>query len=184
VYHVYNRRTDCQLLFPSPPAFDNFLHLMEEGRARYDVRICSYCVMDTHWHQAIWVRDTAGVTMVARYLRWLSASHAIRFRYASGTRGHGHVYQDRYKSKRVRDEHHYITLLRYIEANPVVAGLVERAEYWPWSSLAERLNGRRKILHDGPIPLLRNWVEAVNERSALEETEDYPVDKGDRDNCG
>jgi putative transposase len=179
VYHVFNRRTDCQLLFPSPNAFDGFLHLMEEGRERYEVRICAYCVMETHWHQALWVREGEGVTAVAKYLRWLSACHAIRFRYASQTRGFGHVYQDRYKSKVVHDDNHYLTLIRYIEANPLVDGLVERAEHWPWSSLAERLNRRRRILHHGPVPLLNDWPRVVNTRSALEETEDHPVADGD-----
>src|ERR1043166_2815592 len=116
VYHVYNRRTDRQLLFPSPGAFDAFLDLIELGVDRYDVRICAYCVMDTHWHQAIWVGD-AGGTDVVRYLQWLSGKHAIRFRIASGTRGLGHVYQDRYKSKLVATLPYYFTLIRYIESN-------------------------------------------------------------------
>jgi len=183
VYHVFNRRTDKQLLFPSPRAYDEFLHLIEEGRARYDVRICSYCLMDTHWHQSIWVREGAGatgvadpVTAVSAYLRWLSASHAIRFRLASDTRGHGHVYQDRYKSLAVRTENHYLTLTRYIEGNPIAAGLVDRAEHWPWSSLAERINGRRRIVEAGPVPLPRDWVQRVNTRTVLEECEDVPPD--------
>ena len=183
VYHVFNRRTDKQLLFPSPRAYDEFLHLVDEGRARYDVRICAYCLMDTHWHQSIWVRQTAdatgvanGGTAVAGYLRWLSASHAIRFRLSSDTRGLGHVYQDRYKSLPVRTESHYLTLTRYIEANPKVAGLVERAEHWPWSSLADRINGRRRIVEPGPVPLPRDWVQYVNTGTVVEECEDVPPD--------
>ena len=164
VYHVYNRRTDRQLLFPSSRAYDDFIHLIARGRERYNVRICTYCVMDTHWHQAIWVRENDGATAVTKYLRWLSACHARRFRFASDTRGDGHVYQDRYKSISVETDVHYLTLVRYIEANPLVAGLVERAEHWPWSGLAERLSGRRRIVDDGPMPLPHNWPDIVNER--------------------
>jgi putative transposase len=181
VYHVFNRRTDKQLLFPSPRAYDDFLHLVDEGRTRYNVRVCAYCLMDTHWHQSIWVREggdatavATGATAVAGYLRWLSASHAIRFRVASDTRGHGHVYQDRYKSLPVRTESHYLALTRYIEANAKNAGLVERAEHWPWSSLAERINGRRRIVDAGPVPLPRDWVEHVNTRTVIEDCEDVP----------
>jgi putative transposase len=170
VYHVYNRRTDRQLLFPSPRACDDFVHLLEKGRDRYGVRICMYCVMDTHWHQGIWIREGEGASAVARYLRWLAASHAIRFRIGSGTRGDGHVYQDRYKSKPVFDEMHYLTLNRYIEANPLAAGLVARAEHWPWSSLAERLTGRRRIVEDDPVNLPPNWCDIVN---ASSEFDDY-----------
>ncbi len=171
VYHIFNRRTDCQPLFPSSRAYGDFLVLIERGRERYNVRICTYCVMETHWHQGIWVRDNEGVTAVGKYLRWLSASHALRFRFASDTRGYGHVYQDRYKSVPVQTDAHYLTLVRYIEANPVAAGLVERAEHWPWSSFAERLSGRRTILDEGPVPLPEDWSEIVNARSPSEEVQ-------------
>jgi putative transposase len=175
VYHVYNRRTDRQRLFPSPRAYDEFLHLLEIGRERYNVRICAFCAMETHWHQGIWIRDEDGVTAAAKYLRWLSSIHALRFRSASDTRGHGHVYQDRYKSLVVNDDDHYLTLVRYIEANPVVAGLVDRAERWPWSSLAERVSGRRRILDDGPVPLPENWADIVNASVDLETPDFVPT---------
>jgi len=176
VYHVFNRRTDCQLLFPSPRAFDDFVHLLAEGVERYDAHICAYCVMETHWHQGIWVRDPDAATAVANFLRWLSSSHATRFRFASGTRGRGHVYQDRYTSLPVRSEDHYLTLVRYIEANPLAAGLVTRAEHWPWSSLTDRLSGRRRIAKPGPVALPRDWVQIVNARSTIELSEDQESD--------
>ena len=162
VYHVFNRRTDCQLLFPSHSASDSFLELIERGVERYEIRICAYCVMDTHWHQAIWVREGGGATAVVRYLQWLSARHATQFRFASKTRGFGHVYQDRYKAKVVNTIDHYYTLVRYIEANPLAAGLVTRAETWRWSSLAERLTNCRRILTEGPLPIPTGWPETVN----------------------
>jgi putative transposase len=161
VYHVYNRRTDRQRLFPSPQAYDAFLDPFQEGVERYNIRICAYCLMETHWHQAIWVRET-GATPVANFLRRLCGSHASSFRRTSGTRGNGHVYQARYKAKVVESDKHYLTVVRYIEANPVAAGLVRRAEHWPWSSLGERLRGGRRILHDGPAPLPERWVDIVN----------------------
>src|SRR3954468_5898848 len=168
VYHVYNRRTDRQLLFPSPRAYDEFLDLLEMGVQRYEVRICSYCALETHWHQGIWVHENDGAAAVSKYLRWLSSSHALRFRFSTETRGQGHVYQDRYKARPVKDDEHYVTLVRYIEANPVAAGLVERAEEWPWSSFAERVSGRRRILHDGPVQLPEDWSEIVNASVELE----------------
>jgi len=172
VYHVFNRRTDRQLLFPSTIAYRDFLDLMEEGRDRYNMRICGYCVMDTHWHQSLWTREDDHGAIVGRYLRWLEACHAIRFRRRSDTRGHGHVYQDRYDCVAVEDDLHYLSLLRYIEANPVKAGIVDRAEQWPWSSFKERVSGRRRIITEGPVPLPANWSEIVNARLHDEEDVD------------
>jgi putative transposase len=79
------------------------------------------------------------------------------------------VYQDRYKAKLVKTDAQYVTLVRYIEANPVAAGLVPHAELWPWSSLTERLSGRRRILVKGPCTLPDNWVDLVNTQSRAEE---------------
>jgi putative transposase len=172
VYHVFNRRTDRQRLFPTSRAYDDFIHLMETGRERFNVRICTFCLMETHWHQAIWVRENDGATAVSRYLRWLSSGHAQRFRVASGSRGEGHVYQDRFKSVAVETDEHYLTLIRYIEANPLNAGLVDRAEHWPWSGFTERLSGRRRIVDEGPVPLPDDWPDIVNTRPSFEEFED------------
>ena len=164
-YHLFNRRTDRQLLFPTMRSRDEFLDLLEEGRNGYRAAVCAYCVVDTHWHLGIWVRDARDGTAVGNFVRWLSARHAIRFRIATDTRGNGHVYQDRYKSKPVASIVHYLTLTRYIEANPLEAGFVERAEDWQWSSLAERLSGRPRIIVDGPVSLPSNWLEIVNTRA-------------------
>ena len=169
VYHVYNRRTDRQRLFPSPRAYDQFLLLMEESRERYGVLICAYVLMDTHWHQAVWIRDQDLRQPTINYLRRLSSCHALHFRSVSRTRGDGHVYQDRYKTKVAKDETHYLTLIRYIERNPLTAGLVDRAEQWPWSSCAERHSGRRRIVDDGPLQLPRNWIDIVNGREGHDE---------------
>jgi putative transposase len=161
VYHVFNRRTDCQRLFSSRWSYEDFIDLMEHGRSVYGVRVCTYSLMETHWHQAIWVREDGGEDESA-FLRWLCTTHALRFRRGSGTRGHGHVYQDRYKAKRAKDAAHYLTVMRYIEANPLNAGLVARAEDWPWSGLAERLSGTPRVISDGPVPLPSNWTDIVN----------------------
>ena len=107
-----------------------------------------------------------------KYLRWLSAGHARRFRVASGSRGDGHVYQDRFKSVAVETDGHYLTLMRYIEATPLAAGLVDRAEHWPWSAFTERLSGRRRIVDQGPVPLPDDWPDIVNARSPSEEFEE------------
>jgi REP element-mobilizing transposase RayT len=57
------------------------------------------------------------------YASWFNVRHELA----------GHVFQGRYGSTRVLDEIHLITTVRYVESNPVVAGLAPTAEAWPWS---------------------------------------------------
>jgi putative transposase len=164
VYHVFNRRTDRQCLFDSAAAYDEFLDLVAEGRQRYEVRHHAYCLMSTHWHFALSVDKPPEL---GRYLRWLSTKHAVRFRRHSGTRGNGHVYQDRYKAIPAVGLVHYLTLIRYIEANPRAARLVARAEKWRWSSLGERVNPRRRLIDPDPWKLPSCWIEIVNSPDSI-----------------
>ena len=159
VYHIFNRRTDKQCLFSSNGAYDQFVDLLAAGRDKYPVRHHAFCLMKTHWHLAL-STDDAGA--IPRYLRWLSTTHAVRFRFRTDTRGNGHVYQDRYRSVPVEGSIHYATLVRYIESNALTAGLVSRAEDWRWSSLKERLSGRTRIIEPGPWTLPATWPAIVN----------------------
>jgi putative transposase len=76
------------------------------------------------------------------------------------------VYQNRFKAFAVAEDEHLLSLLRYVERNALRAGLVQRAEDWPWSSLACRLAGGEvalRRLHAGPVALPANWIQLVNE---------------------
>jgi putative transposase len=77
--------------------------------------------------------------------------------------GSGHVWQGRFKAFPIQQDEHLLTVLRYVERNALRAGLAQRAEEWPWGSLAER--GRRvpdSFLHPGPVPRGREWLSWVN----------------------
>ena len=63
----------------------------------------------------------------------------------------GHVWQGRFKSPVIQDDDHLLTVLRYIEANPLRAKMVERAGDYPWSSFACHGLGRNDPLLD-PLP--------------------------------
>ncbi len=74
----------------------------------------------------------------------------------------GHLYQGRYKSFVVEKDEYLLTLLRYVEANALRAGLVERAEAWPWSSLGCGLQTTADLLSEWPVDRPANWTALVN----------------------
>jgi len=81
----------------------------------------------------------------------------------SGEKGHRP-----YKSFPVQSDDHYLTVLRYIEYNPLRAGLVQDASQWRWSSLSSRLKEAQPFeLRDGPVELSRHWSRMVNTPSAM-----------------
>jgi putative transposase len=159
VYHVYNRRTDKQCLFPDSAFYDDLVNVIRRAKCLYATQLHGYCFLHNHVHLVASAQEPAELV---GFLKWISSTHAIRFRCKTETRGLGHVYQDRYKAKAATDAVHYATLIRYIERNPVDAEVVARAEDWPWSSLRERVSERSDLIEPGPWKLPSNWLEIVN----------------------
>ena len=119
-------------LFRSDEDFEAFRRVMVEAYRRHPLRILAYCVLSNHWHFVVWPKTDGQVT---DYFRWLTHTHAMRWRVAHRTVGYGPVYQGRFKSFPVQSDEHLLTVARYVERNALGAGLVERAELWPYGSL-------------------------------------------------
>ena len=78
--------------------------------------------------------------------------------------GYGHLYQGRFKSFPVDSDDHFYSLVRYVERNALRAGLVARAEDWPWSSLSRRTASEARIpLSTWPLPRPSRWTTHVNQ---------------------
>ena len=62
------------------------------------------------------------------FFRWLTHTHTMRWHAHDRTEGSGHLYQGRFKTFPIEADDHLLTVLRYVERNPLRAGLCERAE--------------------------------------------------------
>lgn len=163
-YHVLNRANGRLRLFRKEADFAAFERVIEEAHQRVPLRILGYTLMGNHWHFVVWPRQRQH-TQVSEFFRWLSVTHSQRWHAHHGTSGMGHVYQGRFKSFPIAEDEHLLAVLRYVERNPLRAGLVERAEEWRWGSLYRRLAGtpeERALLSESPVPLGRGWCEHVN----------------------
>jgi putative transposase len=162
VFHVLNRAVGRMRLFRTDDDFEAFRRVMVEAYRRHPLRILAYCVLSNHWHFIVWPKADGQLT---DYFRWLAHTHAMRWRVAHRTVGYGHLYQGRFKSFPVQSDEHLLTVARYVERNAVGAGLVERAELWPYGSLhawSDAADPTREILAEWPIERPADWVERVN----------------------
>lgn len=161
VIHAVNRGVEKRVLFAEPRHYDDFLYLVERTLRAIPLRILGYALMPNHWHFVLWPRDAREMS---QFFHRLTGAHAARIRHDTSTTGLGHLYQNRYRTVQVSTDEQYLYTLRYVEANPLRARLVERAEHWRWSSLSERL-GRARLISDGPLALPSNqdWLELVNQ---------------------
>jgi putative transposase len=96
-------------------------------------------------------------------MQWLLATYAQRYRKERGRCGH--LWQGRFRSCPVQSDRQMVTLLRYVERNPVRAGLVTSAEAWPWSSVRHRVTPfpASDLLAPCPVELPQPWLGIVNE---------------------
>jgi len=164
-YHVLNRANGRLRLLKKEADFAAFEQVLMEALERVPLRILGYTVMGNHWHFVVWPRQRQH-QQVTDFFRWLTHTHTQRWHAHHGTSGTGHVYQGRFKSFPIAADEHLLAVLRYVERNPLRAGLVERAEDWRWGSLYRRIHGtadQRALLADSPIPLGRLWCAHVNE---------------------
>lgn len=158
--HVINRGNDRRRLFASDGEYARFLVLLRRSARSYPVDLLAYVLMPNHWHL---VMCPALPGDVSRFLQHLTAAHASRLRRTSKTVGEGHVYQGRYRAFPLESETRLLRTIRYVEANPLRADLVQRAEDWPWSSLTERQRPPRLIAPTTvTLPPLAEWLELVN----------------------
>ncbi|KIX15283.1 REP-associated tyrosine transposase [Dethiosulfatarculus sandiegensis] len=163
VYHVINRANARTTIFENESDYQALEKVIGEAHERRPIRIIDYCIMPNHWHMVLWPEQDGDLSA---FLGWLTMTHTQRWHANHGTTGSGHLYQGRFKSFPVQTDRHYYTVGRYVVRNPVRAGLVDRAEKWPWSSvgLKQSVNSKTAgLLSDGPLERPIEWLEFVNQ---------------------
>jgi putative transposase len=158
IYHALNRGNRQETIFHQPDDYDAFLAAVVDAGRRYPIGLLGYCLMPNHFHLVL--RPGADGEL-GRWMRWLLTAHAQRYHRHHKTSGH--VWQGRYKAFPVQDDDHPATVLRYVERDPLRAGLVARAEDWAWSSLPAWLAGDPRLWRGDPPPRDPAWLARVNE---------------------
>jgi len=159
-HHLTQRGNHQQDVFFQDRDREMYLRILGDNCPRAGLRILAYCLMSNHVHLvAVPEREDSlakglGLTN-NEYARWLHVRE----------RQSGHLWQNRFFSCPL-DERHLQEALRYVELNPVRAGLARYAWDWPWSSAAAHVSG------EAPAELLdlawwrtrydaRNWHEIL-----------------------
>jgi len=160
VYHVLNRGVRRSVLFDLSSEYAAFERVLLQALQRIPLRLLAYCVMPTHFHMVVWPEAEG---QLPRFMQWLTTTHAQRWHASRGTTGTGAVYQGRYKAIPVQTDDHFLRLCRYVERNPLRAGLVDAAEAWRWSSLWRRSNFcDSEVMTEWPIPRPADWLAYVS----------------------
>jgi putative transposase len=135
-HHITQRGNNRQDVFFVDDDRQVYLSLLKEQADKYGLEILGWCLMTNHIHL---IGRPAGEDSLAKAL---GRTHFRYTQYINRFHGRsGHLWQNRFYSCPLGREHFW-QALRYVEQNPVRAGLVRQAWKYPWSSAAAHLDGR------------------------------------------
>jgi putative transposase len=129
--HVIQRGNNRSVCFFAEADYAFYLECLNKASVRYECEVHAYVLMTNHVHLLL---SPAGVGVVAHMMQSIGRSYV---RYINGAyKRTGTLWEGRYKASLIDSERYLLTCYRYIELNPVRAGIVQRAEDYPWSSHA------------------------------------------------
>jgi len=164
-HHVTQRGNRRQQTFFGEADYWAYLELMTEWSGKHRLRIWSYCLMPNHVHLII---VPPSEEALCRGVGEAHRRYTRRVNFREGWRGH--LWQGRFASFAM-DEPYLMAAARYVERNPVRAGLASRAEDWPWSSAAAHVRGHGDRLAESQWLVARvgdRWGEYLEQRDEEE----------------
>ena len=127
IFHITARGVDGCLMYRDAVDYELFSGLFKRGVRNARLEVWAYCWMPNHYHALI----EGPLEAISRAFHWINGIHAQEFNERHDRRGH--LLQDRFHSKVIRDDEHLAHACDYIWNNPVRAGLCAKAGDWPWS---------------------------------------------------
>ena len=168
-FHVLNRAVARLTIFENPEDYAAFMRAVAETWEIVPLPIYAMVAMPNHWHFVVRPETS---DQVSEFFRRLTVMHTMRWHAHYETGGAGHLYQGRFKSFPIQSDGHLLTVMRYVERNPVRANFIELAEVWQWSSAYARrqpVDERQWLAIPEDPALPRNWRSRVNKVETEEE---------------
>ncbi len=167
-HHVTQRGNRRVRVFQHKMEYRLYLSLLADYAEKHDVEVGAYCLMPNHVHLVVVPRHPDSL---ASLLHDCHRTYAVIYNERHGYEGH--LWQGRYYSCAL-DDMHFWAAIHYVERNPVRAGMVRRAEEYPWSSArAHCLRIKDKVLsrtfpRGTPVRGWTAWLAGEEEESLLQ----------------
>jgi putative transposase len=127
--HVVHRAVNRARCFDTDTDYLCYLHLLAEHARESACALHAYVLMSNHVHLLLTPDHAAGVSMLMKNIAQRYAQYVNRSRKRTGA-----LWEGRFKSNVVADDAYLLACHRYIELNPVRAGMVSQPEEYAWSS--------------------------------------------------
>ncbi len=157
-HHLTQRGNRRQRTFFRKDDYQAYRELMAEWCGQCGVEVWAYCLVPNHAHLIVVPESEDSLR---RAVGEAHRRYTRRVNFREGWRGH--LWQGRFASF-VMDEYYLLACARYIERNPVRAGLCTRPQDYPWSSAAAHLSGQDDVLVKVKplLDLVPRWAEHLS----------------------
>lgn len=137
-WHIIQRGNNRSACFYSENDYLVYLHLLGQLSLKYGCAIHAYCLMTNHVHLLLTPDTASGPSLLMKHLGQNYVQYINRTYERTGT-----LWEGRFKSCLAQDENYALHCYRYIELNPVRAGMVRKPGDYRWSSFGHNV-GRTK----------------------------------------
>jgi putative transposase len=135
--HVVQRGNNRGQVFFRPGDAQVYLGWLQEAAAEHRVAVHAYVLMTNHIHLLVSPETVFGLPRAMRHVNWRYS------RYANDTQERtGSIWEGRYRAHLVEADRYFFACMRYIEMNPVRAGMAKHPRDYRWSSY--KSNGEAK----------------------------------------
>ena len=138
VYHITIRGIDKQYIFFEDKDKEKFIEIIKNTKEKYNYELYAYCLMDNHVHLVIYDREEK----ISRIMQSIEISYVFYFN--KKYERIGHLFQNRFFSKKVENREYLKMLCRYIHQNPLNAGMAKTEEY-KWSSYQSYIRSNKLV---------------------------------------
>jgi putative transposase len=142
--HIMQRGHNRQVVFAADDDFSYYLENLIDFKQKFDCKVYAYCLMTNHVHLVVDPgNNPESLALLMKRVAGRQTRHINKLEKRSGS-----LWEGRFKSSVVSTQEYLGSCCRYIELNPLRAGLVQAPEDYKWSSCAFKVNGTRDKLVD------------------------------------
>lgn len=148
-HHIIHRGHNRQPVFLSDDDYLYYLNNLTEWKTKLRCRLYAYCLMADHVHLILDPGENVGnLALLMKRIAGRQTRYVNKMEKRTGT-----LWEGRYKSSPVSVEDYLLACCRYVELNPVRAGLVEHPVSYRWSSYSEKTGGYGNMVDADPVYL-------------------------------
>ena len=169
-HHIVERGNNRERIFIDSTDYEKYLFFLSKYSEEKEAAVLAYCLMPNHIHLLVTPLKEG---TLSKMMQGITLCYSKYFNRENGRTGR--LWECRYHSAVIDGENYLWTVSKYIENNPVRAGLVKRPEDYPYSSARAHILGKKDPLLKEPLfdrselNEYRNFVRSEQDKKIIEE---------------